>query len=146
MAEALFRHALDAEEDSLKAVAVSSAGVSAFPGQPVSDNSVRSLAKVGIDIKDYSSRPLTAETVDNALAFFGMTDSHIGILSYNIEPAPEHIYLMRQFIEESDDLLIPDPFGGGLREYDACRDSMVEAIPSLIEFVRKLINERDQSQ
>ena len=32
----------------------------------------------------------------------------------------------------------PDPFGMDLSAYEACRDSMVEAIPSLIRVVEKL--------
>jgi gamma-glutamyltranspeptidase/glutathione hydrolase len=32
---------------------------------------------------------------------------------------------------------IPDPFGGGYRDYEECRDSMVEAIPAMVEFLRQ---------
>ena len=33
---------------------------------------------------------------------------------------------------------IGDPFGGPLAEYEACRDELVEAIPSIIAHLRKL--------
>lgn len=33
---------------------------------------------------------------------------------------------------------ICDPYGGPLSEYEACRDEMVEAIPSLVEFLKGL--------
>ena len=33
---------------------------------------------------------------------------------------------------------ICDPYGGPLAEYEACRDEMVEAIPSLVEFLKDL--------
>jgi len=45
---------------------------------------------------------------------------------------------MRQFIGDGIDDQIPDPFGGSLQQYEACRDSMVESIPSLIEVTKKL--------
>lgn len=138
MAAALFRHALDAQDDPLRSLKVSSAGVSAFPGQPASENTVAALKKVGINMSDHQSQPLSQELVDNALAFFCMTDSHLAMLSYQIDPPPPNAFLMRQFIGPDSDPQIPDPFGGSFTLYEACRDSMVEAIPSLIEVVKKL--------
>lgn len=138
MAAALFRHALDAQDDSLKSLKVSSAGVSAFPGQIASQNSIDALKKVGIDLVDHKSQGLSQELVDGALAFFCMTDSHLAMLNYQIDPPPPNAFLMRQFIGDGIDDQIPDPFGGTLRQYESCRDSMVEAIPSLIEIVKKL--------
>lgn len=138
MAAALFRHALDAQDEPLRSLKVSSAGVSAFPGQSASNNSVEALKKVGINLSDHQSQPITQELVDNALAFFCMTDSHLAMLSYQIDPPPANAFLMRQFLEAGDDDQIPDPFGGNLQLYEACRDSMVEAIPSLIEAAKKL--------
>jgi protein-tyrosine-phosphatase len=35
---------------------------------------------------------------------------------------------------------IGDPFGGSLKVYEATRDEMVEAIPSLIEFLKTQLN------
>lgn len=138
MAAALFRHALNAQDDSLKTLKVSSAGVSAFPGQAASQNSVDALKKVNIQLANHKSQGLSQELVDNTLAFFCMTDSHLAMLNYQIDPPPPNAFLMRQFIGDGIDDQIPDPFGGVLREYEACRDSMVEAIPSLIEVVKKL--------
>ncbi|MBK1880553.1 low molecular weight protein arginine phosphatase [Pelagicoccus mobilis] len=138
MAAALLRHALSAQDEPISTLKVSSAGVSAFPGQAASLNSVDALKKVGIDLSDHQSQAISQEIVDNALAFFCMTDSHLAMLSYQIDPPPQNAYLMRQFIGAGVDDQIPDPFGGSLRQYEACRDSMVEAIPSLIEVVKKL--------
>ncbi|MDQ8203314.1 low molecular weight protein arginine phosphatase [Pelagicoccus sp. SDUM812003] len=140
MAAALFRHALDAQPDSLKELEVTSAGVSAFPGQGPSSNSVQALKKVGIELSDHCSQPLSQELVDDALAFFCMTESHLAMLNYQIEPPPPNAFLMRQFMGDEADLEIPDPFGGSLAQYEACRDSMVEAIPSLIEVVGKMVD------
>lgn len=138
MAAALFRHALDAQEEPLRSINVSSAGVSAFPGQPASRNSVDALKKVDIDLGDHRSQAITQELVDNALAFFCMTDSHLAMLNYQIDPPPQNAFLMRQFLGAGNDDQIPDPFGGSLQQYEACRDSMVEAIPSLVEVAKKL--------
>lgn len=138
MAAALFRHALDAQDEPLRSLKVSSAGVSAFPGQSASRNSVDALKKVDLDLTNHQSQAITQETVDNALAFFCMTDSHLAMLSYQIDPPPQNAFLMRQFIGAGIDDQIPDPFGGSLQQYEACRDSMVEAIPSILEVAKKL--------
>lgn len=138
MAAALFRHALAAQDEPLKSLKVTSAGVTAHPGQTASSNSVAALEKVDIKLESHKSQSLSQELVDNALAFFCMTDSHLAMLNYQIDPPPPNAFLMRQFIGEDQDDQIPDPFGGDLKQYEACRDSMVEAIPSLIEVVKKL--------
>ena len=138
MAAALFRHALAAKEPPLSSLKVSSAGVSAYPGQRASANSVEALRKVGIDISAHQSQPITQELVDKALAFICMTDSHLAMLAYQIDPPPANAFLMRQFISDEEDNQIPDPFGMSLSAYEACRDSMVEAIPSLIKVVAQL--------
>ena len=139
MAAALFRHALDAQPEPLRSLEVTSAGISAFPGQQASSNSVQALKKVGIDLENHYSQPLSQELVDDALAFFCMTESHLAMLNYQIDPPPPNAFLMRQFMGPEADPEIPDPFGGNLFLYEACRDSMVEAIPSLIEVVTKML-------
>ena len=138
MAAGLFRHALEAQPEPLRSLKVSSAGVSVFDRQPANPNSIRAMAKVGVDIQDHRSQGLSSSMAESALAFFGMTDSHLALLSLQIEPAPSNVFLMREFIGEGASIAIPDPFGMDLSAYEACRDSMVEAIPSLIRVVEKL--------
>jgi protein-tyrosine phosphatase len=43
---------------------------------------------------------------------------------------------MREFFGAPGAKEIPDPFGGPLKIYEVCRDEMVEAIPSLIDFLK----------
>ena len=138
MAAALFRHALDAQDEPLKSLKVSSAGISAYAGQSANPNSVEALRKVGINLGNHESQPLDRNKADRALAYFGMTDSHLAMMNLQIDPPPTNAFLMRQFIEGETDLQIPDPFGLSLSHYEASRDSMVEAIPSLVEAVKIL--------
>ena len=138
MAAGLFRHALEAQPEPLRSLKVSSAGVSVFDRQPANPNSVRAMAKVGVDIQDHRSQGLSSSMAESVLAFFGMTESHLALLSLQIEPVPSNVFLMREFIGEGTSIAIPDPFGMDLSAYEACRDSMVEAIPSLIRVVEKL--------
>lgn len=138
MAEALLRHALGAQPEPLKSMRIVSAGVAARPGDRVSENSVTALKKVGLDIKAHVSQPLTKQLLDEALAIFCMTESHRAMIQLTFDPVPRHVYLFREFMPRSADKEIGDPYGGPLNEYEACRDEMVEAIPSLIEFLKEL--------
>jgi protein-tyrosine-phosphatase len=138
MAEGLFRHALLAQEEPMKSLLVSSAGVSTYDRQPAANNAVTAMGKVGIDIKNHRSEPITEALIDRALAFFAMTDTHLAMLSFRVDPPPSNAFLMRQFIGADATDEIPDPYGMSLPHYEACRDSMVEAIPSLLQVVKSL--------
>lgn len=138
MAEALLKHALAAQPEPLKSWRIVSAGVAARPGDRVSENSVISLKKVGLDIKDHTSQPLTRQLIDNAIAVLCMTESHRAMIQLSFDPPPKNVYLFREFMPRAADKEIGDPYGGPLSEYEACRDEMVEAIPSLLEFFKEL--------
>ena len=139
MAERLFRHALDAEEEPLKSLKIISAGVSTMPGQSPSTNSVKALKNVGISLKDHASEPLNQDLIDQAIAIFCMTESHRSIIQMHADPLPKNLYLMREFIPNVEEEEIPDPYGMALNNYENCRDSMVESIPSLVSFVKTLL-------
>jgi protein-tyrosine-phosphatase len=138
MAEALLQHALLAQPEPLRSLRVISAGVAARSGEPVSQNSVDALRKVGIDLAGQIAQPLTHELVANALAIFCMTESHRAMIQLSFEPTPRNVYLFREFMPGDVDHEIGDPFGGNLKHYEAARDEMVEAIPSLVEFIKSL--------
>jgi protein-tyrosine phosphatase len=138
MAEALLQHALRGQPEPLKSLKVISAGVAAHHGEHVSENSVVALRKVGIDISAHTAQPLTQELVQNALAIFCMTESHRAMIQLSFEPPPKNVFLLREFMSGKVDHEICDPFGGSLKLYEACRDEMVEAIPSLLGYLKNL--------
>jgi protein-tyrosine-phosphatase len=138
MAEGLLQHALAAQPEPLKSVKVMSAGVAARFGEPVSENSVVALKKVGIDLSGHVAQPLTQKLVEEALAIFCMTESHRAMIQLTFEPPPDRVHLFREFLPPPADPEIPDPFGGPLKYYEACRDEMVEAIPSLVDYLKKV--------
>lgn len=139
MAAALLQHALAAEPEPLRSLKVISAGVAARPGEPVSENSVLALKKVGIDLSQHRSQALTQQMLDEALAVLCMTESHRAMIQVQADPVPKHLYLFRQFAPGDDDKEIGDPYGGPLRTYEAARDEMVESIPALIAHLKTLV-------
>ena len=139
MAEGLLRHALAAQPPPLKSLRVVSAGVAARTGELVTENSVQAMKKVGIDISGHRSQPVTKELLDGALAVLCMTESHRAMLPLMFDPPPKNIFLFREFLPPGAEKEIADPYGGPYALYELCRDEMVEAIPSLMEELKKLI-------
>ena len=146
MAEALFRHAIAGRGYPFDKFQIASAGVSAFPGHPANENTIAALKKVGIELGAHESKLLDQDLVDNAFVYIGMTESHLAMLSLQVDPPPANAFLMRQFVNEESNAQIPDPIGMGFEQYEACRDSMVEAIPSLIQAVETLYRAQQETK
>ena len=139
MAEGLLAHALAAQPAPLKDLKVISAGVATRAGEPVSENSVIALRKVGIDIAQHRSRPLSQAMLNDALAVFCMTESHRSLIQLQAQPVPPRLHLFREFLPPPSLPEIVDPYGGTLKIYESCRDEMVEAIPGIVNYLRTLV-------
>jgi len=138
MAERLLSHALAAEKPPLNQLKVISAGVAAGHGHAATDHSITAMKKVGIDLADHVSQPLTQEMLDRALAVLTMTETHRALIQIGFERVPEHMHLFREFMNTDADSEIPDPYGQNFNNYVSSRDSMVEAIPSILRFLRTI--------
>jgi protein-tyrosine-phosphatase len=138
MAAALLRHALDAQPEALRSLEVVTAGMVARTGEPANDNAVFTMRKAGIDISGHVSRPLTQAMIDRALVVLCMTEAHRSTIAATANPPPPNLWLFREFMPAGADREIPDPYGGPLRAYTACRDEMVEALPSLLAALKRL--------
>ncbi|HEY4299281.1 MAG TPA: low molecular weight protein arginine phosphatase [Candidatus Didemnitutus sp.] len=135
----LLAHALAGQPEPLKSLKVVSAGVAARSGELASENSVLALKRVGIDISGHRATPLTQQLLDSALAIFCMTDSHRSVIQLQAAPVPKRLHLFREFLPGEAKHEIGDPFGGSLKLYEAARDEMVEAIPSVLGYLRSII-------
>lgn len=137
MAEALLRATLVKRGQGLERLKVASFGLAAQDGQPVSANSVKAMQRIGLDVSGHRSRLLTQADVDRSVVIFGMTESHLAALHSRFDVLPDFVLLLRDVLPTDVPRDIPDPFGGGYRDYEECRDSMVEAVPALVEFLRQ---------
>lgn len=131
------RHALAAEPEPLNQYRVISAGVSAYEGDPASANAVRALAKVKLDISTHRSQSLRRKMLDEAMAVLCMTEQHRLLIRMNHPDSKTPVFLFRELMHGAAKVEIPDPFGQDLAAYETCRDSMVEAIPGIIAYLRK---------
>ena len=136
MAEKLFEEALT-KSSSKQKISVFSAGISAMDGDKASDNSIIACDEVGLDLSDHRSAAITRATIENASVIFCMTESHRALLHMYFElPEDSPIFLMREFMKDGSKEL-PDPYGQDIDIYRECRNDMVEALPSLINWVEK---------
>lgn len=139
MGERLLAHALAAEPPPLNKLRVTSAGVSAFPGDAPSPQSVKALRKVGLDLSNHRSRRLTTQMTDNALAIFVMTEGHRNFIEMMQPDSQTPVLLFRELMGNSAEIQVPDPFGGSLVEYEETRDALAEAIPAIVAYLRTLV-------
>ena len=137
MAEKLLQHALAAQSAPLDQLEVVSAGVAAGYGDPASANSAAAVKKVQLDLSRHKSQPLTQDLIDRAFLILGMTRSHLDILQHYHTNLPARLHLFREFMGADHDPEIPDPFGQNFAAYAACMDAMAEAIPSLIDYLKR---------
>ena len=115
----------------LKNVSVKSCGLAA-DDSPVSENSVKALKEIGIDISGHISKNITAEDLEWADKIICMSHSHKAYL----EPyAKEKLSVLGDGIS--------DPFICGLEVYRACRDEITKAIDELFLPFKILPMERE---
>ena len=136
MAEKLLQHALTAQDAPLNQIEIVSAGVAAGYGEPASVNSVAALKKIKLDLDRHKSQPLTQDLIDRAFLILGMTQSHIDVLNHYYTGLPARVHLFREFMSKDENPEIPDPYGQNYTAYANCFDSMVEAIPSLVKYLK----------
>ena len=96
MAEGLFRDLVEKNDADF---AVKSAGVGAQDGQPPSENSVRAMQDLGIDITSQRSQMLTAELAAEADMIIGMTQGHVEMVNLMYPQAADKTFMLREFDE-----------------------------------------------
>jgi protein-tyrosine phosphatase len=133
MAAGLLKHALFAEPEPLKSLNVDSFGLAASTGSTAAENAVFVMNRVGIDISNHQSKSIFDVDLDRALLVLCMAQSHRHLLLDHVAMDADKVLLFRDLVDKQD---IEDPFGMDVRQYAHCRDLMLEAIPSLVEFVR----------
>ena len=108
MAEGLFKRAVAGREKGFK---VSSAGVAAMDGYPSTLETIRAMAREGLDAVPHKTRRLTREMADNADHIFVMEKVHRDmILRYWPELEPK-VRLLTDFSPDpqSRGTDVPDP-------------------------------------
>ena len=136
MAEGLFR---DLVKKNSSEFVIQSAGVGAQNDLPPSENSVRAMHDIDIDITGQVSQMVTAELVKESHMIIGMTQGHSDMINLMFPEASEKTFILREFdqsipVSERD---ISDPIGGSYEVYLDCRDQIKEGIISLLNSIKQ---------
>ena len=137
MAERLLVHALEKEEEPIRSLEIVSVGISAIEGNRASENAIRALDKVGLDLKNHRSRPITQEIMQYSVVALCMIETHRHLINELFPQLKIPVLLFRELMKSPNSVQIRDPFGMPLADYEECRDLMVEAIPSILVYLRK---------
>ncbi|MCD7774177.1 MAG: low molecular weight protein arginine phosphatase, partial [Clostridiales bacterium] len=118
MAEAIFR---EKTQEFSGYCTVISCGLAASVGSPPSDNAVKVMSEIGIDISAHRSNPMSMYIIDRADYIICLSESHLNAL--------------KPYAEGKLILLgggISDPFAGSEDTYRKCRDEISDGIDKLL--------------
>lgn len=126
MAEGIFRKiAQDCKQETLFCT---SAGIAAVDGEPATRNAVQACAEIGVDISSHRARSLRSVNDWSTFDFFVcMTAAHASTLCRAGVPQNKLCVLGDE---------IPDPYGGNLDVYRACRDAIEKALEGLCQTLK----------
>ena len=139
MAERLLKHALEGQTGAWACrYTVVSSGIFAAEGQRATSHSVQALKKVGIDLDDHRSQAVTQSIVQQSALTLCMTDEHKDFIQRLFPNVTTPILLIRALLTDAECATIGDPYGHDFSHYEACRDSIAEAIPSILSYLKTL--------
>jgi len=123
MAEAIFNKI--ARERGLAAEAFSR-GIAAPVGEGASGNAIEAAAELGCDLTAHAARQLTREDVMKADLIYTMSAAHAEAIKRAFPAEAEKVGAI-------SDGPVPDPFGGDIDEYRACRDALAAAAEKIAD-------------
>lgn len=100
-----------------------SAGIACTGGR-ISDNSVKALEKIGINLSDYQSKQLDFDMINQAELLVCMTKAH------------QQVLIDSGICDEKVRVLcggVPDPYGGDLPVYENCLKNIICGVNALFE-------------
>lgn len=112
-----------------------SAGVAAVGDRPASDNAIKAMAEIGIDLTGHRTRFLPSLDLNEYSLFVALNDEHAEIL--RTIGIPENMLRLLRRAPNVDDIYdlrqgIVDPYGGDINAYRKCRDEIIGAVKLLI--------------
>ncbi len=111
-------------------VLIESAGLFANVGGKASENAVKVLDEMGIDLTFHQTKPITEELIEKSDLILTMTEAHKELLK---PIAGNDVYTLKEYGGGSGD--ISDPYGGDIEEY---RETAREIYDALVDVAEKI--------
>ena len=99
-------------------VEVSSAGVSAFEGQPASKHAVSVMKEGGLCLLSHRANIVSSDMLEAAALVLTMTGGHRAVLLSDYPAVMGKVFTLAEYVGHDED--VADPFGGSVDEYRAC--------------------------
>lgn len=109
-------------------VLIESAGIFANVGERATDEAIRAMDKMGIDLTFHQTKPLTEELIEKSDLILTMTKAHKELLK---PLAGDIVYTIKEYGGGSGD--ISDPYGGDQAEYDETAREIYDALVDAAE-------------
>jgi protein-tyrosine phosphatase len=137
MGEALMRKriaesmGISEAELAKRGIQIVSAGIAAMPGGLASPQSVEVMERMGMDIEDHNSQPVTPHLVQFADVILTMTERHRHALVSHWPSAASRTFTLRR--DQGD---VSDPIGMPVEHYQACADQIDENVKAWVDFLK----------
>jgi protein-tyrosine phosphatase len=123
-------------------IEVSSAGTSAWEGQPASDGSKEVAAADGLDLSAHRSKRVTSTMARTSDFVFVMEPSHRSALAAFGVPA-ERVHVISEWPEPGEPgLQVSDPFGASREAYEECWRRIRRHVARIAPHVRQALRAR----
>ena len=126
MAEGLMRERLKGHERS--GIEVSSAGVTALDGGKATESAVQVAREAGADISRHRTRSLRTSLIQESDLVVVMEPRHREEVLGLAPEAGGKVFLLKELGNPPRREAIPDPIGGTLEDYRACRDEIAQCL------------------
>jgi len=133
MAEALLNYEL--EKDNIKDYEAESAGIHCFNEMPASENSIKVIQELDIDITDHKSKKINTIILNEAYKIIALTQSIAEQLKRYYPEFREKITTLKFYLENRDDD-VRDPFMSDVNEYRCCREEIYKCVKKLVELIK----------
>lgn len=129
MTQGMLAHRLGVDVDHLgeQGYTVVSAGVSAGPGSPPSEQAVIAMNNLGLDLSAHRSQAVTPDLIEQADVIFAMTQGHLDVL---LRLFPQAATKATRLMPDAD---IMDPFGGDVALYEQTAGLMAAGLKARLE-------------
>lgn len=139
MAEALFRRLAESEIAGGKDWRIDSAGTWAAKNQRASENSVRVMARRGLDISGHRSKIVTAELLDGYDLVLVMEPGHKEALRIEFSRVANRVYMLSEMSGPA--IPIADPYGSSEEYYEKTAVEIERYLRAGLPEIRRLVAE-----
>ena len=112
---------------------IDSAGVFAEVGEGATDNAIYAMREYDVDLLPHIAKSIHSLNLNSYDYIFTLTSQHKRyILSYYKE-VESKVFTIKEFVGESKNINIDDPWGMNLKVYTECAKQIVENVEKLIK-------------